>query len=117
MGDPGVLKLLNELRDLHHTKSADYGSEDDALANYTAAERSGIDGWKSAWCRVVEKVGRIEKFVLTGKLENEQIEESLRDLALTAIATLALYRRTTCAATSSSSERDLSWKPLRQPGQ
>lgn len=102
MGDPGVLQALNELRSLHNRKSADYGSEEDALANYAAAERSGDPAWRSAWHRVVEKVARVETFCRRGKLTNEQAEESLADLALTAVITLALYRRQSCAAPTSS---------------
>ncbi len=107
MADPGFLQVLADMQTVHQQKSADYGTKDDPLANYTASERSGIPGWHSSWARVVEKVTRLESFVRTGTLTNEQADESLLDLTSTAAITLALYRRMhPCASQPSSSSPD-----------
>jgi len=93
MGDPEFRKVLDEMWAVHVQKSADYGKTGDRFANYSAGERSGYDAWESVWLRIEEKVTRLENFVATGKLHNEQIEESLLDLANHVVIMLVLYRR------------------------
>lgn len=84
--------ILDEMRDLHRKKSADYGSGEDPLANIRASERFGIPAWVGAVIRGNDKMSRIISFVMKGKLENESIEDSLMDLAVYSMIALQLYR-------------------------
>ena len=94
-GDPRYLKLLDELRELHLKKSADYGQGEDPLANLRASEKFGIPAWVGAMVRAQDKMTRIQSFVTNGKLENEGIEDSLLDGAAYHLLALVLYRETT----------------------
>lgn len=87
-------QVLEEMRALHRAKSADYGSDEDPLANYTtSADFMGVEPWRGCFGRMMEKAQRIRTFIKKGKLVNEGIEESLKDIAVIAVLVLALYRR------------------------
>lgn len=91
-GDPRYLALLDELRVLHLKKTADYGTDEDPLANLRAAERFGIPAWVGAVIRCNDKMIRVQSFVRNGRLENESIEDSLMDGAAYYLLALVLYR-------------------------
>jgi hypothetical protein len=87
-------QILEEMRRLHQSKSADYGSDEDPLANYTtSADFMGVEPWRGTFGRLMEKAQRVRTFIRKGKLVNEGIEESLKDIAVIAVLVLALYRR------------------------
>ncbi len=65
-GDEKYLAILDELRELHLKKSADYGSDEDALANL--------------------------RFCVKGTLACEGVEDTLLDMAAYACLVLRLYR-------------------------
>lgn len=85
-------KILKEIGDLHKRKGADYGSEEDPLANLRAAEAFGIPNWQGVALRIGDKMRRIQAFCRKGVLVNESIEDALLDLANYAVLALALYR-------------------------
>lgn len=91
-GDPNYLKLLDEMRDLHVRKAADYGRGADPLANCRASAEFGIPAWVGVMVRANDKVHRIKSFIQNGSLKNESIEDSLMDLAAYALIALTLYR-------------------------
>lgn len=91
-GDSKYLALLDELRELHLRKAADYGRAEDALANIRASESIGIPPWKAAWLRAKDKVHRIDTFCLKGTLANEGVEDSFKDLAAYCLIALRLFR-------------------------
>lgn len=89
------LDLLDTLRELHLSKSSDYGcpSGTDPLANIrNGAVFVGIPAFKAAMVRLSDKVTRLKTFNATGKLRFEGVEDTLLDLASYALLTLVLYR-------------------------
>lgn len=91
-GDQKYLALLDEMKELHLRKSADYGRDQDALANIRASEQIGIPAWKAAWLRAKDKVHRIDTFCLKGTLANEGVEDSFKDLAAYCLIALRFFR-------------------------
>lgn len=87
------LALLDEVAEMHRTKSHDYGSADDPLANIrNGAEFVGIEPWRAAMVRLSDKVTRLASYNRTGRLNHESVEDSLLDLASYALLTLLLFR-------------------------
>ena len=85
--------LLDEMKALHASKSRDYGSSDDPLANIrNGAEFVGIDAYKGAMVRLSDKVTRLATFNRTGSLHHEGVEDTLLDLASYSLLALLLYR-------------------------
>jgi hypothetical protein len=85
--------LLDRMKALHSSKSRDYGSEHDPLANIrNGAVFVGIEPWKGAMVRLSDKVTRLATFNRTGRLEHEGVEDNLMDLASYALLALLLYR-------------------------
>jgi len=92
MKDEGFDAILEELRELHERKGADYGTDEDQLANIRASEGFGVQAWMGAVLRANDKMSRLKTFCRKGMLRNESVEDSLRDLAVYAIISLQLYR-------------------------
>jgi hypothetical protein len=89
--------LLDRMKALHSSKSRDYGSEHDPLANIrNGALFVGIEPWKGAMVRLSDKVTRLATFNRTGRLEHEGVEDNLMDLASYALLALLLYREEHC---------------------
>ena len=83
----------DEVANMHKTKSHDYGSADDPLANIrNGAEFVGIEPWRAAMVRLSDKVTRLASYNRTGRLNHESVEDSLLDLASYALLTLLLFR-------------------------
>ncbi len=91
-GHPEFFKILDQMRDMHAKKSADYGSKDDIMNNLTASRLFGIPPWVGTVVRANDKMARIQSFLQNGKLENESVEDSLFDLACYAVLALVLFR-------------------------
>jgi len=91
-GHAGYLALLDEMAALHRRKAADYGSDADPLANVRGSVAIGIEPWRAAWLRALDKVHRVNRFCLKGELACEGVEDSLMDLAAYALIALALMR-------------------------
>lgn len=91
-GDPQYLTILDELRELHLKKAADYGSDEDPLANLRGSADVGIEPWLGAYLRLKDKTRRMDRFCVKRKLENEGVEDTLKDMAAYALLTLRLYR-------------------------
>lgn len=76
------LELLDEMAELHRSKSADYGSEKDPLANIRqGAEAVGIEPWRGCFLRMMDKVQRLKTYCSRGTLANEGVRDTLLDLA------------------------------------
>ena len=84
-------EILSELGELHDLKQKDYGSGNDPFANVRASAEFGIPPWLGAVLRLNDKVVRIKSFVRNGRLENEKVEDSLRDIAVYATIALVLW--------------------------
>lgn len=91
-GHPEYLKLLDEMRELHVRKAADYGQGADPLANVRASADFGIPAWVGVMVRANDKMHRVKSFLANGNLKNESVEDSLKDLAAYALIALVLYR-------------------------
>ncbi len=96
-GDPRFHRILNEMRDLHCKKSADYGQGQDPLANVKASAEFGVPAWVGTMIRANDKVIRIKSMAVKGNLQNESLEDSFIDLASYAILALILYREQNAA--------------------
>lgn len=96
-GHLGYLSLLDEMRSLHVKKAADYGVGSDPLANCRASTELGVPAWIGTMVRAMDKVTRIKSFIANGKLENESVEDSLKDLAAYALIALVLFREDAAA--------------------
>jgi hypothetical protein len=85
--------LLDKMKALHASKSRDYGSETDPLANIrSGAEFVGIEPFKGAMVRLSDKVTRLATFNRTGSLHHEGVEDTLLDLARYSLLALLLYQ-------------------------
>lgn len=87
--------LCDAMKEMHRRKSSDYGcpSGTDPLANIrNGAKFVGIPAWKGAMVRLSDKVTRLATFNVTGRLENESLEDNLFDLASYALLALLLHR-------------------------
>ena len=91
-GHPEYLKLLDEMRELHVRKAADYGRDSDPFANVRAGAEFGVPAWVGVMIRANDKVHRIKSFIANGSLKNESVEDSLKDLAAYALIALVLLR-------------------------
>lgn len=91
-GSLPFLKLLEELRTLHVSKSQDYGSESDPLANIRqGAEFVGIEAWRGCMVRVADKVQRLRTYCRTGRLVHEGVRDTLLDLAAYSLLAIVLF--------------------------
>ena len=84
-GDARFHAILKELADLHDKKQADYGREQDPLANIRASAEWGVPAWVGALIRLNDKVRRLQAFCQRGTLANEGAVDSLNDIAVYAI--------------------------------
>lgn len=91
-GSLPFLELLEELRTLHLSKSQDYGSESDPLANIRqGAEFVGIEPWRGCMVRVADKVQRLRTYCRTGRLVHEGVRDTLLDLAAYSLLAIVLF--------------------------
>ena len=73
--------LLAKMALVHKKKGADYAPADNPLANVREAVDAGVEPWRAAWVRALDKVRRIKTYCQTGKLENEGVEDAWLDMA------------------------------------
>jgi hypothetical protein len=91
-GSLPFLELLEELRQLHLSKSQDYGSESDPLANIRqGAEFVGIEPWRACLVRVADKVQRLRTYCKTGRLVHEGVRDTLLDLSAYSLLAIVLF--------------------------
>jgi hypothetical protein len=91
-GSLPFLELLEELRQLHLSKSQDYGSESDPLANIRqGAEFVGIEPWRGCLVRVADKVQRLKTYCKTGRLVHEGVRDTLLDLSAYSLLAIVLF--------------------------
>ncbi len=91
-GSLPFLELLEEVRQLHLSKSQDYGSESDPLANIRqGAEFVGIEPWRACLVRVADKVQRLKTYCRTGRLVHEGVRDTLLDLAAYSLLAIVLF--------------------------
>lgn len=86
-------EILGEIADLHDRKQMDYGRGDDPFANINASAEFGVKPWIGAYIRLNDKIARIKSFIEKGKLVNESLEDSLRDIVVYGAIALVLYEK------------------------
>jgi len=85
--------LLDELRQLHLSKSQDYGSEHDPLANIRqGADFVDIESWRGCMVRIADKVQRLRTYCRTGRLVHEGVRDTLLDLAAYSLLAIVLHQ-------------------------
>lgn len=91
-GSPAFLKLLEEVKAIHASKSFDYGSEQDPLANIrNGADFVNIEPWKASFVRIADKVQRLRTYCRTGRLVHEGVRDTLMDLACYSLLAIVLF--------------------------
>jgi hypothetical protein len=91
-GSLPFLELLEEVRQLHLSKSQDYGSESDPLANIrSGADFVNIEPWRGCLVRVADKVQRLKTYCRTGRLIHEGVRDTLLDLAAYSLLAIVLF--------------------------
>lgn len=90
-GDPEYLKIVDELRDLHHLKSGGYGTGEDAFANFSAiAAVKSQPRFVYPVDRDFEKSIRCYSLLAQGRVS--EIEEELLDKASLMVCAAAMLR-------------------------
>ncbi len=89
-GDPRFYALLDEIAELHSSKSHDYTPADDPLANFKRSERLGVPAWKGALVRLGDKWARVEQLANGKQPKNESLRDTLIDSAVYALLCVLL---------------------------
>jgi len=94
-GHPRFHELLEEIRELHNKKNADYSEENNPLSNFYMCEKFGIPAWKGCLVRISDKTSRIFRLATKGKVEvkDESIIDTLKDLAVYSLICIILYEQ------------------------
>lgn len=61
-GSLPFLELVEELRQLHLTKTQQYGDEADPFANVSASAKCGVEPWRRALCDLSDCVVRLQRY-------------------------------------------------------
>jgi hypothetical protein len=61
-GSLAFLELLEEVRQLHFKKTAQYGCAADPFENVTASAKCGVEPWRRALCDLSDCVVRMQRF-------------------------------------------------------
>jgi hypothetical protein len=86
------VRLLEEMQRLHESKSADYGSEEDPLANVrSGADFVNIEPWRGCMVRIADKVQRLRTYCRTGRLVHEGVRDTLLDLSAYSLLAIVLF--------------------------
>jgi hypothetical protein len=86
------VQLLEQMQRLHESKSADYGSEEDPLANVrSGADFVNIEPWRGCMVRIADKVQRLRTYCRTGRLVHEGVRDTLMDLAAYSLLAIVLF--------------------------
>ncbi len=83
--------ILEEIGRLHDKKQADYGTPEDPFANVRAQGDWGLPAWVGVMMRAGDKMKRLQKVARGGKLENESVQDSFKDLAVYTIIALVMW--------------------------
>ena len=90
-GDPRFHAKLQEMGELHASKSSDYTAGRDPLYNLRASTEFGVAPWIATLIRLNDKIGRLQSFARKGTLNHESATDSMIDIAVYAILASILY--------------------------
>jgi hypothetical protein len=88
---PSFEIMLMKMWDVQRKKGADYGSDEDPLANLKASEAWGLPGWQNALSRLDDKRFRLISFILKQRLVNESAYDAFRDFAVYSVRMWRLF--------------------------
>jgi len=88
-GHPRFYELVEEMARIHQMKNQDYGGGD-PLGNFREAEKIGIEPWRGALVRLLDKYSRVTSLVNGRQVKDENIKDTLLDLANYAVLTIVL---------------------------
>ena len=93
-GHPQFYELLEEMKRIHSKKNHDYAGTENPFKNFRISEDIGIPAWKGCLIRMSDKFSRICNFAKKEqyKVKDENIEDTLMDLAIYALIDIILYR-------------------------
>jgi len=84
-------ELLKEIGELHDKKQKDYGTANDPFANVRGATEFGLSAPMGAFIAMNDCMQRVKSFCKNGKLENEPLDNALRDMAVYSLIALVLW--------------------------
>jgi hypothetical protein len=75
-------EIINEIKDLHDKKNADYAGQEDSLANLRMCEKMGVSAFVGVVIRLCDKFSRLMRFCKTKELQvkDESIKDTLKDI-------------------------------------
>lgn len=94
-GNKGFYELLDKMRDIHSSKNHDYCPDNNnPLQNFRMSEQMGIPAWKGVLVRISDKFSRVCSFARKEKykVKDENVEDTLIDLAIYSLICITLYR-------------------------
>ena len=93
-GHPDFYKLIDEIREIHSNKNHDYSGEGDPFRNFKLSENMNVPAWKGCLIRINDKFSRLCSFAKKEefKVKDENIEDTLKDMAVYSLICIILYR-------------------------
>ena len=93
-GHKDFYELLDRMKEIHSNKNHDYSGEGDPFRNFKMSENMGIPAWKGCLIRMGDKYSRLCSFAKKEeyKVKDENIEDTLLDLAIYSVIGIILYR-------------------------
>lgn len=88
---PSFEEMIMKMWAMQRKKGADYGSDEDPLANLKASEAWGLPGWQNTLSRLDDKRFRIISFILKRRLLNESAYDAFRDFAVYSVHMWRLF--------------------------
>jgi hypothetical protein len=87
-------RALDQVQDLHESKSQDYGTRREAFQNVIdGANFAGIEPWVAAMIRANDKMGRLSKTAQGGSQLHDSALDDFLDIATYALIGYCLYNR------------------------
>jgi hypothetical protein len=93
---PSFEDTIMKMWAMQRKKGADYGSDEDPLANLKDSESYGIPGWLNTFARINDKRMRIISFITKGRLINEKAYDAFQDFAVYAVHMWRLFCEWQC---------------------
>ena len=92
-GHPKFHAIMEELRQLHVSKSHDYAPGTDPLGNLQECSDMGLAPWKGVVVRLIDKMAKLKTFSRKGILKHESIIDTFNDISIYAILGRILYEQ------------------------
>lgn len=93
-GHPDFYKILDEMRDLHDRKNANYAEDGNPLSNFLECEKFGVPAYLGTLVRMSDKFSRLQQLAKGKKDEvGESMRDTLLDLAVYCILDIILYEQ------------------------